>query len=576
MNALAAALLATVFILWLLYTQRNALLAFALPFIRDGLSRRFGIRRGPRTAVLEPGFRLFLEGIEAPLGREGLLELRSLRLSGIREFLTNRDASRLQVERADGIARASVAGWNVEIPFRFDRLAERPIPATQNGSLEIRDARIFRAGGNAPAVAPIDVDGPLQFRLGWSDSDKQELAAPDLAAGLLALTTPSSKLRLELRVGATAELTGSKLTGSLSFEDALALGIFATDFKPLPGGELALQTELAGPMTAPTLHGNAFAPQLELAMGPANAFPVYSGSDAAVCFELKPTRLEWRDFTVRAFGGKLAGCGFVELGVAGSGHGAELSWSQVRLEQLPTGASGARGLASLLRASASGAVHLRGTTGALDRLTGTGELLLSEPDYLLVRRATETLAGYGLPLPRSRGTGTCRCAVTLAGERIELSAIRGNLEGIGFDGELAFTWAGSVDGTIRVHLESSYLSRSTMLALMAMAGSVTIPILVRGSVSQPIVSADVAAALDRFVDSTPVGDALSRAQDELWNLLDGPGLRPGQDLDRVFERILSESPDAEDLLERLSASGMSAEQLRDLLADYRRRRGRRT
>jgi len=334
---------------------------------------------------------------------------------------------------------------------------------------------------------------------------------PDFTRRLdLRLATPSSDVLLAARVSKEGKLDGTKLTGTLSFEDALEAGVFTTRIRPRPVGSSTLDLELRGTTEKPALSGSVRAPSVELEAGPVS-IPV---SDARCTIELDERGLRWSALETIFGGGRVGGSGVIDA----NGHTSDIHLEAVRVEDLPVGLDD-----PLLRGLASGTLSVRGKGDETENLEGEGVIEVAEPEYRFLRGASEPLRAFGLPGLPLRGTAPLRARIQLTGGRIVLRAIQGSVEGMRFEGTIELSWKKRLAGRIEVHLEQRYLAKSLVLALPAVfTGQVTVPLEISGEVGAPRYAADLVGTLGRLVVDNSVTGAITGLVDGLLgNLLGG-------------------------------------------------------
>jgi hypothetical protein len=620
-------------LLGLAHVFRDALVARLLPLARERLRRRFGDGTELAGARVDAGWTLTVTGLRVPLEGGVLVEVEEARIARVLAAVLPGGLARVRVLDAKGhvvwvgdegpfssftvpvtyvSAGASAAhpvDGRVEVAsaawaHRREELGAPPAVIAEAGlvagpgGVRLSAARVHLGDTVVEGEAGTDPGGGVAAR-----ATVRQLAVPVLdhlialidpafesrwPAGVAVegecervpggavrvrarVSTAESALTADLEVAADRELTG-RLTGKLAMVDALAMGLFPSGLRPLPSGEMMLDARFEGTTGAPVVAGTAFTPAAELAAGPVREFPVYRFADSTVTFRLEREKLAWKDLSTKGSSGTVTGSGSVDFGIWPARHETDVSWEGVRVEQIPTGPGGEHALTGLLRAAATGRAHVAGEGGDLDLLRADGEMMLEEPEYQFLRKAEPALAGYGLPAPSWKGTGPCRCRIVVADQRLEISDIAGRLDGLAFSGRMVIALDGAVSGRLTITLEPSYLKRSKTLAVGAVLGPVDVPVSITGTLTSPTVSVDVAEAIGGLLGRSRMGSAVAQAARQLFKTEEV--VDAVLDLDDVFERILSGDDEADRLVDRLVASGMTEDELKEKLADYRRRRGK--
>jgi hypothetical protein len=335
--------------------------------------------------------------------------------------------------------------------------------------------------------------------------------APDFTRKLdLRLMTVASDVLLAARISPAGELAGSKVTGTLSFADALEAKIFTTRIRPKPVHAAALDLGLRGTTDAPVLAGMVGAARVEVEAGGL----AIEATDAASAIELDARGLRWGELEANALGGRLRGSGVIDA----RGHSSEVRVEGVRVQDLPVGISD-----PLLLGFVTGVLTLRGKGDATESLEGEGQLEVREPEYRFLRQASESLRPFGLPDLPTRGSEPFRSRIIFGGGRVTFREIQGRVDGMRFEGSIDVYWSRRLSGTILVHLEQRYLSRSVVLALPSIfTGQLSVPLEISGQVGTPTYTADLVGTLGRLVTGNSVTGAITGLVDGvLGNLLGG-------------------------------------------------------
>jgi len=277
----------------------------------------------------------------------------------------------------------------------------------------------------------------------------------------------------------------------------------------------------------------------------------------------------------RTFGGALTGSGSLTHSPMESLHEACLSFEEISVEELWSTWSEDRAQPPLIRAKASGSLEISKPVGHPDRLSGTGTLTLSRPEYMLLKKMEGSFSSYDLPLPPLEGKDPCLCRLVLDPERVLLADISGSLEGISFSGEISCSWTGQIEGRLDLGLERAYVAQSTLLSLTgALGGMLVVPVGISGSIASPNTSVDLAATLGRFLSVTHVTSTVANLVGALLGAGVQEGPKPTPQIDRWLDQIVAGGPDADEAIKGLTGSGITAEQAITLLEQHKKRRGR--
>lgn len=619
----------------LVHVFRNRLLAPLLPRLVAELRRRFGAAADIRSVSLDERWHLVLEGVRIPLPRGVQVEVEHAVIGNVLAAGLPGGLQAARVREARGtvaLVGDELPLSSLALPFIY-RLDAGETHHPVQGTLEVRDGTWGHRRDERPGTPYVNVDMHVTAGLmGWTVEQARVLAgdamveleghgAPEAAVNLrgrfmgvaapliehllavfdptLEVTVPADlqvsglvekvggdalKVRAEAATAASslvADVTldedrviAGKLTGKLALADAVRLGVPTSGVHPLPNGEVMLDAKVQGSLNDPTLSGTAFLAALELATGEPGVAPVLRFFDVSAPFELTRDRLSLNGLSANGVSGKLMATSAVQLGIWPIQHESDVRWEGVRLEQIPTG-PGAHGIGALVRGASAGQARLLGQGGDLELLTAEGEITIDDPEYLFVKRLEGTLSGYGLPVPATHGTGPCRAKLALSNGLLDVTGIRGTLAGLSFAGDVRARLDRQVSGRLTVTVEPAYLKQGGALAAGAGLGPLDVPLLIGGTVSEPEVKVDMAKAIGGFLKGKSMGDVMGA----LGNMLGGvkpvtpPKPEAESELDQMLGKILAGGPDAERLMDKLIATGISPEDVRTMLADYRRRRG---
>src|SRR5579883_821936 len=234
------------------------------------------------------------------------------------------------------------------------------------------------------------------------------LIEPTFARRLdLHLETPGSKVSAALRVSPEGKLEGSRISGTVSLEDALEAGIFTARVRPRPTGTATVDLELLGSTDEPALKGPVRSPRVEVEAPKV----VLAATEVVVTIELDARGLRWSGLEATLAQGRLGGSGILDA----TGHASDLKYAGVRIEELPLGVD-----PRLLRGVATGALSLRGVADDVEKLEGAGPLEIAQPEYGFLARASASLEAFGLPALPVRGNRPLRARVEISKGRVVL------------------------------------------------------------------------------------------------------------------------------------------------------------
>lgn len=629
---LAAALAATA--AGLVHVFRNRLFAGLMPRLVAELRQRFGDAADVRAATLDEHWNLQLEGVRLPLPRGLLIEIESATVAGILRLSLPGGLAGLRVREARGLV--CLVGDDLPfsalaLPFVY-RLDPGETHHAIQGQVEVREGTWAHRRDDRPGTPYLNIDLHLTAGLeGWTADHGRVLAgdavieleghgpptgawnararfmgmSAPLVEHLVALydpgsewtppaeisitglcekvangplrfhaeaSTPGSSVAVDAHRSVDGELSG-KLTGKLGLAEVVAQGLFSGGPAPLPNGEVMLDAALGGTVGQPTLSGTAFVAALEIAAGPPTGHPIYRFFDVSAPFKLSRDTLEITGLAAGTVSGRLLATSTVEFGIWPIQHDSQVRWEGVRVEELPTGPSGEHALDALLRAVTTGRAHVVGQGGDLDLLIADGEVTLEEPDFLFLRRLEPTLAGYGLPLPPTLSTAPCQAKLAVSGGALDLTEIRGALQGLSFTGEVRARFDCALSGRLLLTLAPGFLAESPLRGAGAGLGPVDVPVTLGGTLAAPAVSVDVAKAVGGLLRGKGVTGVVGAIGNIMQAARPEDPAPQGADMDRMLGAILEGGAEADRLMDRLIATGISPDEVRNLLADYHRRHG---
>jgi hypothetical protein len=398
------------------------------------------------------------------------------------------------------------------------------------------------------------------------------------------LDTDSSRLFLNGRPEAGAPV-GWKLSGRLSPRDVNTMGWFAP-VRLDPEGEIFLDLKIeGGPLR---LVGPAHSARLEVrGYADASLAPV-PVTEISAQLIVGGDEMKWQALQGKLYGGTVTCNGWMGFTSDPFPYVVRVDWGGLAAGQMPMGLSGAR-LGQYLRATASGSLTVEGKGSDPAHLQGKGEVTLAEPQYLFLKEIGPMLAPYGLPAPPTNGSGPGRAELVLGDRKLVCRGIDVRVPGLSVAGNTVISFAGALAGNLEIDLERQYLSRSALLSLPAsFAKTVRIPATLSGTVNTPRWSADITGSLSNFMKNYEFGDitkgilenyelgSLTKGVfDVLRRTAGGSEKPPSAELDRMFDHILAGGARTDQYLEKLIQSGYSADDIKSMLADHRRR-GRRS
>ena len=168
---------------------------------------------------------------------------------------------------------------------------------------------------------------------------------------------------------------------------------------------------------------------------------------------------------------------------------------------------------------------------------------------------------------------------------------------------------GKLDGAASARLRGSYLRKSPLLSVpAAIGGGITVPVYIRGTLAQPELNADVAAALREKLGTERMASSMNSAFDGFRNVVDGVadgaanafgeaanalddllGTRGGDrrrdtpvapqsarppdedhELEALVDRCMRGGPDTDELIDRLLDAGVTTDDIARILEKRRR------
>ena len=155
-------------------------------------------------------------------------------------------------------------------------------------------------------------------------------------------------------------------------------------------------------------------------------------------------------------------------------------------------------------------------------VTGRGSARLEYGAFPILERARAPLGRYGLSPPPEQANGPATVDVMLSGAGWSFTRARGTVPGCEAIGDVRVGFDASLDGALVVTLGEELLARSAVLVVPSMlAGRLTVPVRIGGTLGAPRVDADLAACLGRFVSDNRVTALFSEAASDVMTILTG-------------------------------------------------------
>lgn len=435
-------------------------------------------------------------------------------------------------------------------------------------------------------------DGPRPDDEMWISRDARvsgelELRRDLATRGAIALETRDTALLLSLDASADGTLDGTTLAGRVSVHDALLLGMFDTPVRPLPEGSAKIDARLVGTWSSPKLRGRIISGPMRLDAG---GVVLLDLDRVQTSFVLDEEAFVCRDLVVEAYGGFVHGEGVVGFTEAFSGYDAELTFREIRAQDLPLDRKGERRLGHDLRGVLRGELHLQ-RRDAQAPMRGRGELTLDRPEYPVVGRLAGRVKELGLPLPKTAGTKPMTLELALADGGIGIAQLDATLDGLRLEGRGGVTASRALSGGATIHLSRQYLAQSALLTLPSwFTGDLAVPVAVSGTLASPVLDANVRRAVSDALAHGPVGSVVTDVSQGLASAIDGvvgavddllgsghaktSAKRPPDgdaELEALVDRIMKEDPDTDRLIDALLDAGVTSD---DIVRVLERRRMR--
>jgi Fe2+ transport system protein FeoA len=409
-------------------------------------------------------------------------------------------------------------------------------------------------------------DGPRPPGARWLPRDLRvsgevALAADRSLAAEVAVETSATLLIANLRLSGERALDGSAIRGRVGLADLHGLGLFDGPVAPEPAGRLSLDATLEGTLAEPRVVAKLGAASLRFPLGPRFVLPL---EDVRAVVLADRESVVWKEAEARLAGGRVASEGVVGFTAAFAGVDCDVRAEEVRVGDV---ADAGRFVEGRL----GGAFHLRRQRGAL---SGEGELALSEPRYPAIALARAALDDVGLPLPPAEGIGPATCKVRLADGAAHVSELAAQLEGVAVSGEGRVAFTGEIEAEARLRVAAPYLRKSRLLVVPAtLAGGVTLPIRIGGTLREPRVQADLRGALRHKLRTKEIAaavtGAVAKVRDRFAEKAAPPGVRGApaarSGVEAIVDRALADSPETDALVERLLDAGIDADEIVEIL-----------
>lgn len=453
-------------------------------------------------------------------------------------------------------ARGSLAvpsPWGVlTLPFVFAAEGAPPEGLALAGSLDIGGARA-RATKTLPSL---DYQGRL------------EVGTDGRVATEGVLFTASSRLDGKVRLDGEGELKGTRLEGYLDPADLRVLLPARFPFALDIPEAIDLEVKVAGSLAAPRCDLRVGLESLRLGGDSPRATEL---RDLALDATATPDALQVRRLEAGLGVGKVTLAGKLDLAEDPVAYEGEVEVRKLLLDQLPTDSRGTRGLRHLIRGSLFGDARFRGRGRDLAALVAEGDVELRVPQYIFLRDAGENAGLGALPI---KGKGPATAHFSLRDERVSVVDLRIAVDRLRAAGDIEVGLHRDLAGRLVAEVEPSLLAKSPLLSIPAAAlGTVRVPIDLGGTAEEPVVNADFAGVIGGLMGRTVTGRVMKGAADSLWSTFAREGVKPGRDTDAILETILAGGPEGEATLERLMDTGISHEEVEELLDDYYSRRG---
>ena len=354
----------------------------------------------------------------------------------------------------------------------------------------------------------------------------------------------STSLAVHIALSHERRLDGTKVVGRVDLADApLTLPISLR-------GAIDIDARLGGGVDAPFAAGMVTADRVEV--GPAAL------TNASALFRIDQEKVVWHELEATAYGGAIASAGVLRR--AGRVVLTKIGVREMGVENLPLGTD-----APVVMGRLSTTLRLEGSIAAPE---GRGRVVLDDPFYPVLVRTRSALGKYGLEPPHARGDAPATADVVVDARGVVLRSLRATVPGCTAAGDVRVSRDGRIDGTVTVTVDEEYLGSSAVLVLPAvLAERLTIPVRLGGTVSEPIVDADLAACFGRFMTENRVSAFVNDAVEEVSSLF---GARPTRTRPPAAPDPL-ESKSDDDLIAELDAARPSWREVEPRLADHRAR-----
>jgi hypothetical protein len=410
------------------------------------------------------------------------------------------------------------------------------------------DGSLVRAGAAFANVVP---KLPEDLRV----SGELRLFAGGALASDLAFETPNgTALLVYPRLSRERKIDGSRLKGVVAAADVLTVAGIARGAVDLRG-HARVDADAQGLLSDPTLAGVVTSDHIA-------AFD-FDVSDVSALVHLDARRLAWNHVEATAYDGSVGVSGILGFGPAFTDLYASIQATSIAVEKVP-GASGA--VAGRLSATLD---LVRGRS-----LRGRGEARLVSPAYPVLESARPALQKYGLVPPPARGIVPATAVIELGNDGVRFTDVRAAVPGCSVVGNAIVGFGGSLRAVATATLDEDFLASSPMLVLpKVLAERLTLPVRLSGTLSAPLVHADLGACLGRFVRDNRVSAFVTGAVEEVAFLL-GRELPPSEPDENAREPSPRAPDDVGERLRGMLATAADWDQLAARL-DERRHAGSR-
>ena len=444
--------------------------------------------------------------------------------------------------------------WRGEATIPFGKVA------TYRSWVEDASAARVVARLDPTSKLPIPSDARIVGELHGTIGDAR---GPTAIADLALETSAGTALVFHGEIDAT--LDGSTLRGNVALADVLAASPFPKAPRPLAEGTVRIDAKLKGPPDAVVMMGYAFAPALRIALDddPKSKVAPLVLTDASALFRSDEEKTIWHRGVAQLYGGFLTSAGVLGHG-AFTGARGTIAIANVAASELP---SEDGTLAPWVRGSLSGTMRFEQKSDR-DPMRGRGHVQLDDAAFPFLSQSRAELKKYGLVPPSEEAIEPTTMNVELDDRGFAFHRIRAAVRGASASGDVRVNADGSLLGYLTVMLEEDYLRSSAILVLpRVLAERLTLPVRVKGTLTQPIIDADLAACLGKFLTENKVSSFFVSAVEEAAALF---GAQPTSTVEARAETA-NVAPDEDDaIFAELFANSAEWDEIEMRLDDHRR------